>query len=307
MITKKPGKSEMVKPNSESYAGIESVIHRLIPQKQMRELCLQMLLETINYANSHGRDKWGIYYEKNHIRLLMGIFIIFTIEKECVWLSLDQDFLNSYPTEKQLLEESTDWKWDEIVYPKYHKISSKNGYYTPSENHPETWKLIKKFHFRFLDRVAEKYGQLRTTSQNKHDPRVILYLRQVLGIFIPEPDYVIVDEAAYFSDLSDEIKKSQKLSKAKRRERLESANKKPEAIKVIRTEFKRNPDVIVEVLERANGTCEACGNPAPFLRASDSTPYLEVHHIKSLAKGGEDTVENALGLCPNCHRKMHFG
>ncbi|MGB4922720.1 MAG: HNH endonuclease signature motif containing protein, partial [Candidatus Nitrotoga sp.] len=38
-----------------------------------------------------------------------------------------------------------------------------------------------------------------------------------------------------------------------------------------------------------------------------SQPYLEVHHKMQLAKGGEDTVENALGLCPNCHRYSHFG
>ena len=27
--------------------------------------------------------------------------------------------------------------------------------------------------------------------------------------------------------------------------------------------------------------------------------------IVELSKGGEDTVENAVALCPNCHRKMH--
>ena len=32
---------------------------------------------------------------------------------------------------------------------------------------------------------------------------------------------------------------------------------------------------------------------------------MEVHHIKQLAKGGEDTLRNAVALCPNCHRKMH--
>jgi|GEM_PF-1997952 len=307
MITKKPANSEITKPKEESYAGIESVIYQLIPQKQMRELCLQMLWEVINYVNSHGRDKWGIYYEKNHIRLLMGFFIVFTIEKDCVWLSLDQNFLNSAPIEKQLLEKSNDWKWDDEFYPEYHKISALNGYYTPSENHAEMWKLIKKVHFKFLDRVAKKYGQLRINSQKKHDPNFILYLRQVLGTFVPKPDYAIIDETIYYSEINKQIKKSQKLSPAKRRDRLKNANKKPELITVVRTEFKRNPDVIVEVLERANGICEACGKPAPFHRASDGTPYLEVHHKKLLAEGGEDSVANAIGLCPNCHRKMHFG
>ncbi len=71
--------------------------------------------------------------------------------------------------------------------------------------------------------------------------------------------------------------------------------------------FNRNPYVVAEVLLRANGTCEACGNSAPFIRRSDDTPYLEVHHTTPLADGGGDSVENAVALCPNCHRKAHFG
>jgi 5-methylcytosine-specific restriction endonuclease McrA len=31
------------------------------------------------------------------------------------------------------------------------------------------------------------------------------------------------------------------------------------------------------------------------------------HHVKQLAHGGEDTVENAIAVCPNCHRKAHHG
>jgi len=47
--------------------------------------------------------------------------------------------------------------------------------------------------------------------------------------------------------------------------------------------------------------------PAPFLRKKDQSPYLEVHHMIQLADGGEDTTENAVALCPNCHRQLHFG
>ncbi|MHC1750389.1 MAG: HNH endonuclease [Cellulosilyticaceae bacterium] len=53
--------------------------------------------------------------------------------------------------------------------------------------------------------------------------------------------------------------------------------------------------------------CERCGATAPFIRASDGTPYLEVHHKIRLADGGEDTVENAMTVCPNCHRELHLG
>jgi 5-methylcytosine-specific restriction protein A len=43
------------------------------------------------------------------------------------------------------------------------------------------------------------------------------------------------------------------------------------------------------------------------MRASDGNPYLEVHHWIRLADGGEDTVNNAIAACPNCHRQQHFG
>ena len=69
----------------------------------------------------------------------------------------------------------------------------------------------------------------------------------------------------------------------------------------------RNPNVIIEVLSRAGGICERCNKQAPFIKKKDNTPYLEVHHKIMLSDGGEDTVENAIALCPNCHRELHFG
>lgn len=71
--------------------------------------------------------------------------------------------------------------------------------------------------------------------------------------------------------------------------------------------FIRNPDVVAEALHRAGGTCETCQKPAPFNRRSSGKPYLEVHHKVRLADGGFDTVDNAIAVCPNCHREAHYG
>jgi len=92
-----------------------------------------------------------------------------------------------------------------------------------------------------------------------------------------------------------------------REERLEKANKYPKEVQIISRGFKRNADVVVAVLERANGYCEKCESKAPFIRKKDNTPYLEVHHKILLAEGGEDSIENAIAVCPNCHRELHFG
>ena len=68
----------------------------------------------------------------------------------------------------------------------------------------------------------------------------------------------------------------------------------------------RNPYVQAWVLENSNWECEKCDKAAPFSK-NDGKKYLEIHHIKRLADGGSDTTENAIAVCPDCHRELHYG
>ena len=68
--------------------------------------------------------------------------------------------------------------------------------------------------------------------------------------------------------------------------------------------IERDEYIKLYALERADGNCQLCDKPAPFLKKNGS-PYLEVHHINYLANNGSDTIDNVAALCPNCHRKMH--
>jgi len=70
--------------------------------------------------------------------------------------------------------------------------------------------------------------------------------------------------------------------------------------------IERSRDVRRYVCHRANGTCECCGNLAPFNR-SDGSPFLEVHHIRRLTDGGPDDPRFMGGICPNCHKEIHHG
>ena len=38
----------------------------------------------------------------------------------------------------------------------------------------------------------------------------------------------------------------------------------------------------------------------------EQAPYLEVRHKVRLVDNGEDTVENAIAIGPNCHREAHY-
>lgn len=83
-------------------------------------------------------------------------------------------------------------------------------------------------------------------------------------------------------------------------------NPKPLTTRVIATRYRRDLNVIGYVLAESQGHCEACNEPAPFVR-EDGTPFLEVHHLRPIAQGGPDTCYNAVAVCPNCHRELHYG
>lgn len=70
--------------------------------------------------------------------------------------------------------------------------------------------------------------------------------------------------------------------------------------------FARSEAVRTYVLARADGTCEACRRPAPFTTAA-GRPYLETHHIRRLSDAGLDDPKWVIALCPNCHRRAHYG
>jgi len=136
---------------------------------------------------------------------------------------------------------------------------------------------------------------------NRFNENVLDKLLDAIGKYlIPTIDDI-------YNKLSYELLESNKLSSEQRLKKIQQSNKKPESMVVTTTAFKRNPNVVAEVLFQSKGKCGSCFEDAPFNRKSDGTPYLEVHHKVTLSQGGDDTVENAIALCPNCHRKQHFG
>ena len=69
--------------------------------------------------------------------------------------------------------------------------------------------------------------------------------------------------------------------------------------------FVRSAEVVKNTRERANGICQYCNQPAPFIDKKGN-PYLEVHHVIWLSRGGEASTANTVALCPNCHTRMHI-
>lgn len=72
------------------------------------------------------------------------------------------------------------------------------------------------------------------------------------------------------------------------------------------TSHKRSQALRSYVLRRASGTCEGCGNKAPFVTRKGA-PYLELHYLRRPSDVGPEDPSWVAALCPNCHKRAHQG
>lgn len=95
-----------------------------------------------------------------------------------------------------------------------------------------------------------------------------------------------------------------KLSQEEIKEKVKNVNSMV-ITKEVKTVYRERNQVIAEYTKnRANGICDLCGNPAPFIDKYGK-PYLESHHVITLADGGPDVIYNTVAICPNCHKRIH--
>ena len=161
----------------------------------------------------------------------------------------------------------------------------------------------------FEDRVYTYFGLMKLADSpyfetqpdaNKELRQACVFPLKPSSAFLPG-----IKKANYDKAYTTKERKALRLTDEEIETRAKTANNMPGARKVISKQYQRDPWVAEYAKRLANGVCQLCEVPAPFKNAKGK-PYLETHHIVWLANGGEDTPENTVALCPNCHRKMHI-
>jgi hypothetical protein len=149
--------------------------------------CLRVFADGIERADGHGRNVWAVTHTKDKVRLIVGHVIVCALknrpEHGPIWMALDKGLVESsaFP-----LERSGDWEWDNDRYPEYKTIDSRNGYYSPSENHDELWGMIKPLHFWSIRKAAYRTTMDPRTPKG-HTPEILSYMRTELGRQLPDP------------------------------------------------------------------------------------------------------------------------
>lgn len=69
----------------------------------------------------------------------------------------------------------------------------------------------------------------------------------------------------------------------------------------------RNPKLVRDAKKHHGPTCQACGFNFEKIYGELGKGYIEVHHKRPMADGGErtSTVQDVDVLCANCHRMVH--
>lgn len=117
---------------------------------------------------------------------------------------------------------------------------------------------------------------------------------------------VIIDIESVKQSEKEKIKEVIKHSIEDIKDKAKSFESKDVSTKEVKTIYReRNQYVAEYTKDRAKGICDLCGKEAPF-KDKDGKPYLESHHVITLAEGGPDGVYNTVAICPNCHRKIHI-
>ena len=100
-------------------------------------------------------------------------------------------------------------------------------------------------------------------------------------------------------------KEVRKLSIDEIKDKAKKIENKKAVSKEVKTIYRERNQYISEYTkERAKGICDLCGEEAPF-KDKNGKPYLETHHVVTLANEGPDAIYNTVAICPNCHRKIH--
>ncbi len=289
-----------------------SCINTLLANYKNSQTIVEFLAKKIEYANKINPDNWNLNLDLHghFIRFNIGITYCINIEKDRVLVICLKKFLP-----EKVKNEKTALSF--IGYEKRQSIISKTFFEFPDvlatvpdsigifiKDDFEIWlPLLDKSNTSFIEKAINR-RELFPQSKTAHSVGAISYLSTMVNRQLLNPSFVL--EAMYQNDiqLSKEIKK---LSDEKLNELLPKNRQKPKKLSVTSFVYERNHYIIEKSKRLANGICQDCGQSAPFINKKTGEPYLEVHHIIPLSADGIDNIENVVALCPNCHRKRHYG
>jgi len=165
----------------------------------------------------------------------------------------------------------------------------------------ESWKDNEYYYVGEVELVGSPY-QVEEPDENGDMRLVLKFPLKRVDSSIP----IVIDINDVEKNELEKIKEIRKLSFHDVKEKAKLAESNNISTREVRTTYReRNQFIAEHTKERAKGICDLCGEEAPF-KDKYGKPYLESHHVITLANDGPDAIYNTVAICPNCHRKVHI-
>ncbi len=290
-------------------------IEEFIPNRETREPIIDFLAEMIIYANGLNRSNWNLNLDRtgNFLRFNTGQeYCIQISSQDTLVLCLKQSLIKSLPEkdmdieflgysgkEKKLSRSLQDIS-DCLV-----KVPGSVGCLIKHDNIKEYLPFLREANIKFID-IAMTKTTILTQMKNAHSSGSIEYLSKTTNKTIPNPIYEN-DEQESERLRRKIIAKAKRLTDMELETQIAELPANPKKTNNASSQYIRNIYVSEFIKRQAKGVCQDCFNAAPFYIKNTDEPYLETHHIIPLSLGGKDVIENVIALCPNCHRKRHYG
>lgn len=182
------------------------------------------------------------------------------------------------------------------------KALSRLGYKISSSKNWTNYRLVKKYQDHLINDFPTLQNYYKADALNHF--LVAVYQGQELL-----SDYLQIEN--FENEIEQhEIEKnveisSEETNKQELYERLiECANDKSEIITINGKTYKRHNYLMTLIKKYRGYKCQFCSTT--ILKANGGY-YIEACHIKPKAKGGKDSLDNILILCPNCHKLFDYG
>ena len=190
-------------PDSEIDA--RNIMETLCSDQTLREIYISIISDGIIEANRYNPNLWAINLSDKVIRLTVAHYYVCTIDKNGIWLALDDAFLLSNENNETYLptvSELNNWGWKmddnvtEGAYPTYKNRSkrtdfSANGFYSVGKNHLEAWKHIRKLFLSLIYKAIYHGQEMDERSPEKHCSGFLKYVRNQFSIELPDPSYAV--------------------------------------------------------------------------------------------------------------------
>lgn len=165
--------------------------------------------------------------------------------------------------------------------------------------------------FRLLENLKNIDGY---KEYNKKESR---FPNAALNYYISFVSQILMDQETDIDNLSDQLIDSKqntfKNSDIFIEKDIKNPEIRPEPIIVNNIKrYRRNLLEVRKAKKFASYICEYDNNHVTFLNNYDNKPYIEAHHLIPMATQGLfqyniDFADNIICLCPNCHRRIHYG